>query len=490
MPDSPFAGTWTYRSFHNEPEPVDSFDELRLAQAELTLEAVGSDLLSGRLSFGDDYLAMSGTVQDADPPTVRLRATGLEGTATAGWIYDYVGYLAPFWPEGDSQRPALVGTVIRTAPHEPKRPAGHSYSFVAVSRDRPGAPYRLPEVVVQHFADRLHRLHHLVWHTLRNNWDNPGVISPAKQGRIEALGWRPPRPARQTVGGVFKRPYIANGSGEDFLYFHREMVVHYRALMAQAGEPPIAWVELPQPGNPVRGNEVPPVWAIPGAPTLERRIAALKGDDFFWSRMRWWDQQFKDPTYLATLTLGELGSLLEFSVHNDMHMRWSALPRDPETNAPLPLGRPSDDISTKWDDPRYDALLEFYSSHVNPAFWRLHTWIDDRIDDWYGAHEAVHPGELVRERRGAVDWFKPSRWVKVAHPWIWPAQFSGGGRGGHPDHAERDDGHGHQVDPEERERRIRSMEELHAVLIAPEPEEAIARADLLVWLDLARKLPV
>jgi hypothetical protein len=488
MSDNPFSGTWTYRSLHNKSEPVDSFDELRLAQAELTLLAVGPGLLSGRLSFGDDYLAMSGTLQDSDPPTVRLRATGVEGTATAGWIYDYVGYLAPSWPEGDAQRPSIVGTVIRTAPHEPNRLAGQSYSFVAVSRDRPADPYRLPETVTAHFADRLHRLHHLVWHTLRNNWDNPLAISPAKRARIEELGWKPPRPARQTLNGAFKRPCITNGSGEDFLYFHREMVAQYHALMSEAGQPPINWVEIPQPGNPVPGNEVPPVWSIPEAPTLERRIAALKSDEFYWSRMRWWDQQFKDPTYLATLTLGELGALLEFSVHNDMHMRWSALPRDPDTNAPLPLGRPNDDISTKWDNPRYDALLEFYSSHVHPVFWRLHGWIDDRIEDWYEAHERVHPGEVERERRGVVDWFKPGRWVQVSNAWMWPAQFSGGGHGGHSNH-----GGSHQVDPEERQRRIESMEQVHAVLIEPEPEEAMVApgwTDLQLWLDLVLKLPL
>src|SRR5207302_187030 len=116
------------------------------------------------LSFGDAFLVMTGTVERADPPTVRLRATGVEGTSTAGWIYDYVGYLTPSWPEADAQRPAIVGTVIRTAPHQPNRPAGESGSFAAASRDRPAAPYRLPENVVTHFADRLHRLHHAVWH--------------------------------------------------------------------------------------------------------------------------------------------------------------------------------------------------------------------------------------------------------------------------------------------------------------------------------------
>ncbi|MGH4014878.1 MAG: hypothetical protein ACRDSL_13360 [Pseudonocardiaceae bacterium] len=498
MPQNPFAGTWTYRSFHNKPEPVDSFDEIRFAQAELTLEENGLDLLSGRLSFGDDYLRMSGTVQSTDPPTVRLQATGVEDTATAGWTYDYLGYLTPRWPEGDAQRPAIIGTVIRTLPHEPERPAGYSGSFVAVSRDRPAAPYELPESVVTHFADRLHRLHHSVWHGLRNGWD---VLSATTRSSIDELGWTPPRPARQYVNGIPKRPYITNGSGEDFLYFHREMIVQYHALMAEAGAEPVVWVEIPQPGHP--RNEVPPAWEIAGLPTFERRIAALKSDEFYWSRMRWWDQCFKDPTYLATLTLGELGALLEFSVHNDMHIRWSALPRDPDTNAPLPTGRPGEDFSIKWDNPRYNTLLEFYSSHVNPIFWRLHGWIDDRIADWYEAHESVHPGEVLREKCGAVEWFEPGRWVQVARPWVWPEQFSDGNShdhnhdhtDDHPDgvHSGRHGGGGHHVDPEERQRRIESMEQVLAILYSSEITVSAAgvSAEPAVSFDrLVLKMPI
>jgi hypothetical protein len=502
---NPFVGTWTYRSFHNKPEQVDSFDEIRFAQAKLTLWEEGPDQLSGYLEFGDDYLTMSGTVQDTDPPTVRLRATGVEGTVTAGWIYDYIGYLAPSWPfpalEGDSQRPAIIGTLTRTVRHEPDRPAGYSGSFVAVyvgplwhSATAPPAltPYELPETVIAHFADRLHRLHHVAWHALRNSWENSDPIDGIpedKRTRIEALGWKPVRPAIQWRPSgelwVQVRPHITNGSGEDFLYFHREMVVQYRALMAEAGAEVISWAAIPPPPGMRLGNQVPPAWPISAAPILERRFAMVKSDEFYWSRMRWWDHEFKDPTYLATLTLGELGALVEFSVHNEMHYRWCALPRDPDTDEPLPTARPAREIGTKWDNPRYNSLMDFYSSHVNPIFWRLHGWIDDRIDDWYEAHERVHPGEVVRKRRGGVEWFEPGRWVQVADPWVWPAQFSGGGHDGN--------GHDH-VDPEEWQRRIESLEQVLAILFERPPdllgEPGVSLDEFEVSLDLAHKMPL
>lgn len=146
-----FAGNWTYRSFENNPELDAVADDVLLATADLKLEVecagglpagseeVGGEI-SGRISFGDWYLTVSGTTKSGNQPTVLFRATGVEDTPTAGWIYDYAGWLAPSWPKGKEQRPAIVGTVIRTVSHlgvgGVVRPAGVTLSFVAVLRDR------------------------------------------------------------------------------------------------------------------------------------------------------------------------------------------------------------------------------------------------------------------------------------------------------------------------------------------------------------------
>lgn len=482
------AGTWTYRSFFNLPT-VDKFEELRFAEAELSLhESETADFLTGRLSFGAAYLDMVVFVpEEHGRQAVRMRATGVKGTTTEGWIYDYVGHLAQAWPHGDGQRPAIVGTVVRTAPHAPERFAGVSASFIAVHRSIPTAPYKLPANVIEHFAGRLHRLHHAAWHGIRNGWD---LMSEEKRKLISALDWATPRPARAYgKDGVFLRPHITNGSGEDFLFFHRQMVVAYKTLMAHAGQEPIEWTLIPEPGD--QEHAVPPTWPFPGDNPFARRIAALKSDAHYWSRMRWWDQGFKDQTYLATLTLGELGALLEYSVHNDMHMRWSAAPRDPVTKAIVTFGRPQHDFSVKWDNPVYDWLGEFYASHVNPFFWRLHGWIDDRIDDWFAAHEARHPGEIARVTKGGVDWFERGRWVLVDKPWVWPESlggFEGGHGGGHGGHAHggHDDGERDSSDPE----RLASLEALVAILYPPPKPQGLlaAGADDDTSPELARAL--
>lgn len=461
---NPFVGTWTYRSFHNKPQEVEDFNDIRLWQATLTLQEDSQNLLTGRIESGPYTLMVNGTItSECGTSKVCLRALGQDNSQTAGWVYDYIGFLAPSWVEGDQQRPAIVGTVIRTLPHQPNRPAGHTYSFIAVNQNIPLAKYQLQDNVIKHFSDRMHRLHHSVWHSIRNNWNN---CTPEQQEAIRSLDW-------EVEGGRIalysprerSRPIVTNGAGEDFLFMHRQMVTQYRKLMMEAGEESPRWLEIPQPGTNVSHDMVPSAWAIPDAPTFERRLAALKTDEFYWSRLRLWEFQFKDPTYLATLTLGEFGSLIEFSVHNDLHIRWWGVPRDPETNAQLPNGRDLSDIRPKWDNYQYDTLGDFYSNHVNSVFWLLHGWIDDRIEDWYSAHDWKHPGEIKRIEKGGVQWFEPGQWVQVDHPWVWPKSL-GGYNHGHDEH-----------DPSLRAKRIESMEKVNVILFGSSPELAIAPAE-------------
>jgi hypothetical protein len=49
------------------------------------------------------------------------------------------------------------------------------------------------------------------------------------------------------------------------------------------------------------------------------------------------------------------------------------------------------DVDPRFDDPAYDWLADFYSSHVNPIFWKLHGWVDARIDDWMKANDKTGP---------------------------------------------------------------------------------------------------
>lgn len=131
-------GKWTYRSFHNRPEPVgdDAEKALKLifAEAEFTFQPPSGSTLVGKIDWPGGGLDLRGTIRpglEANSFVVDLVGSGRPDTSTAGWEYDYYAQLAHPWPNGGNQRPALVGSVLRAKPHG-SAPAGYVASFIAV----------------------------------------------------------------------------------------------------------------------------------------------------------------------------------------------------------------------------------------------------------------------------------------------------------------------------------------------------------------------
>jgi len=243
----------------------------------------------------------------------------------------------------------------------------------------------LPPEVVERMASREHRLHHWLWHEVRNSWlSYPEDV----QQQVRDLGWEPPRPALDER----RRPILDNDAGEDFLYMHKQMLVDVSRMLARIQDPNyprvLVWIKLPPPGDP--DFPVPPPWFDPErGDEIDRRtffetIQRLKSDIFFEKRLVSWQRLFTDPAFLRDVTLGELGTLIEQSIHAGMHNRWSAAPAGFRPDPGPAQGHTIDPI---WDDPRYDHLADTYASHVNPVFWSLHGWVDDRVEDWKAAND-------------------------------------------------------------------------------------------------------
>ncbi|HEX7317889.1 MAG TPA: hypothetical protein VF297_28555 [Pyrinomonadaceae bacterium] len=229
----------------------------------------------------------------------------------------------------------------------------------------------LPNQVVTEMARHHHRFHHYLWHRVRNAWPR---LNEDDRRAVRAVnsGWEPPRPAMDAA----RRPLRDNDSGEDFLFMHRRMIVAVNAILSAVNDPDCqrveGWRRVPPPGD---GDY--PVPDFPGSGLEE-----VKSVEYFEQFIAPWERQYTDPDYLRGVTLGQLGSDIEFTIHDDMHMRWAA---------PSPVGyRPNTAIAhrigAQWDAPAYNYLGDTYSSHVNPIFWKLHGWVDDRIEDWKRAN--------------------------------------------------------------------------------------------------------
>lgn len=244
----------------------------------------------------------------------------------------------------------------------------------------------LPKPIITMMAQRDHRMHHYLWHEVRNGWL---FFDESTRNAIRALGWEPPRPARRPSATGSATPILDNDSGEDFLYMHRQMIALVNQRLHDIGDPNYpkvqGWPSVPSPQDV--DYPVPPAWDT-GDAGLNAYLEESKSAQFLQQTMQPWEQQLRDSTWLKGRSLGEMGARLEFTIHNRMHMRWCANPG--QMRPDVDPGHP-DDIDTRWDNPTYDWLGDTYSSHVNPVFWKLHGWVDDRIEDWKQANGITGP---------------------------------------------------------------------------------------------------
>jgi hypothetical protein len=242
---------------------------------------------------------------------------------------------------------------------------------------------KLPNEIIMMEAQREHRLHHYLWHEVRNSW-----LSYDKEETREALrnlGWEPPRPSRDKNGNRIED----NNSGEDFLFMHRQMIVQVNKKLSELKDPLYpkveGWKGVPPPDD--KNYPVPPTWDT-GDSRLNDLLKEWKSDNYYTNELKQWENQYTDQNYLSQISLGQFGSRLEYTIHNRMHMRWASKPKEerPDVDPAQP-----DSIHIRWDDPAYDYLGDTYSSHVNSIFWMLHGWIDERIEDWKNAHQITGP---------------------------------------------------------------------------------------------------
>ena len=139
------TGSYTYRSFHNRPEPVDDFNRLRFGQLELRVSVQPDGTMTGALVFPAPpgmepaLMDVSGRVAAWSPAHVSFTGRGRPGTSIADFHYEYDGVVLRHWEAGVDQRLTLAGTVLRAEDHgsgATLAKAGYTASFLAVKRDQ------------------------------------------------------------------------------------------------------------------------------------------------------------------------------------------------------------------------------------------------------------------------------------------------------------------------------------------------------------------
>lgn len=166
-------GKWSYRSFVSNPDLTVPPNNLLFGSATLELQAVGNQL-TGTIGGSGWQLNLSGSIASGDP--VQLRFTGKGVVGGEEWIYDYMGYVVPNWPSGVDQRPAIVGTIVRSKTHSAgAAPAGFVAQWIAVSQANP-EPGTSPSVTARHQRDGVTPL-----------LESPNQLPPAQPARGQPL---------------------------------------------------------------------------------------------------------------------------------------------------------------------------------------------------------------------------------------------------------------------------------------------------------------
>ena len=138
MNHNPFVGSWTYRSLLNNPDLTKSFNDLEFGRATISIQETDSQLLKGTIGGEDWSLVLYGSRAYGSPMQTRFQGKGLVNGEE--WIYDYIAWLVPIWPNSNTtlQRTAMVGSVVRSVPHSSSgggvAPAGVVASFYAVQQ--------------------------------------------------------------------------------------------------------------------------------------------------------------------------------------------------------------------------------------------------------------------------------------------------------------------------------------------------------------------
>jgi hypothetical protein len=149
---NPFEGTWTYRSLLNDPvlaaDPSTDpkpWADLFFGYGTIVIrEGAVPEELTGTIGGDGWSLDLHGSMSSGNPGQVRFQGKGK--VSGAEWIYDYIGWLVPVWPNStnEQQKVALVGSIVRTIPHPDGSggvsPAGVVASWYAVKTDGKATP--------------------------------------------------------------------------------------------------------------------------------------------------------------------------------------------------------------------------------------------------------------------------------------------------------------------------------------------------------------
>lgn len=248
-----------------------------------------------------------------------------------------------------------------------------------------------------------HRLHHLLWHSIRNAWNRPGTSNNDRQLMAQVVpgeNWQPPRPLVYRPDGrvdVIATEQASPGAGEDFFHMHREMVKLAQTILTND------FIVVPSLDVLFRERE-----RMINEELVQRiPVRTRREFDEQMNELRSLEANL-DRMDLSRMSLGQLGTELEWTLHNGLHDRFSR-PRSEImlVNAANPWTM-KDFLSPQhpWNQSSYQHLGDPYASASNPIFWLIHSYVDQWIDRWLKANGYNEISDNCAGRSGCYKWLQ------------------------------------------------------------------------------------
>jgi hypothetical protein len=93
--------------WQSDSDHEDDINKLVYGEGDLIVEESPMGAFAGHLRLGSDYeLDLRGFTSYGLPFIARIQGVGTRGSKAEGWIYDYMAFVVPKWPNGVEQRPA------------------------------------------------------------------------------------------------------------------------------------------------------------------------------------------------------------------------------------------------------------------------------------------------------------------------------------------------------------------------------------------------
>lgn len=240
------------------------------------------------------------------------------------------------------------------------------------------------EAMRKHTAEFNHRVWHIRWHGIRGIWNNDQFKDIVQFVKDNYPGWVVNE--KNYFGAQYRdnKKYPNNKQGIDFLYMHKIMFDMLNDTLASEHLPPVVgWMNIPKNDSklfPITTDESYYPHSTKAGQNIEN-----------------WEATYQTRAYLKSVTLSQMGYDIEVTIHNLMHMRFAL--KEHKDAMDGDLFKKWEEYSTeeqdkmRYDGPQdahfYDWLGDPFSSAVNPNFWKLHGWINNRLEQWMSYNQTI-----------------------------------------------------------------------------------------------------